>query len=94
VRVEWSVRAQLDVLDIADYIEVDNPAAAIAVYREIHQQVAALAAHPRMGRRGRVRGTRELVINRTPYVAAYRIMGDVARIVAVRHSARRWPGAL
>jgi hypothetical protein len=34
-----------------------------------------------MGRTGRAPGTRELVINRTPYVAIYRVKRDSIQIV-------------
>jgi toxin ParE1/3/4 len=35
--------------------------------------------------------TRELVITRTPYIAPYRIEGDVVRILRVIHGAQIWP---
>ena len=51
---------------IIDYIAEDSPQAAIEQGDEIERQVERLLEHPRLGRPGRVRGTRELVINRTP----------------------------
>jgi addiction module RelE/StbE family toxin len=47
---------------------------------------AGLEAHPRMGRPGRVRGTRELIVGK--YVLVYRTAEDVV-IVSVIHGARR-----
>ena len=44
-----------------------------------------------MGRAGRVNGTRELVVSRTPYVVVYRIRGQEVCIVRVLHTAQRWP---
>jgi len=44
-----------------------------------------------MGRRGRVGGTRELVIPSQPYIIAYRIRGQTIHILAVLHGARKWP---
>jgi toxin ParE1/3/4 len=44
-----------------------------------------------MGRPGRIDGTRELVINSTPYIAAYRIEGETVRILRVLHGAQQWP---
>jgi plasmid stabilization system protein ParE len=44
-----------------------------------------------MGRPGRIEGTRELVISRTPYIAAYRIAGDNVRVLRVLHGAQQWP---
>ena len=46
---------------------------------------------PYLGRAGRVTGTRELVMSRTPYIVAYRIHADVLEVLAVVHGARRWP---
>ncbi len=46
-----------------------------------------------MGRIGRVVGTRELIITRTPFILPYRIQGNQIEILAVVHAARRWPEA-
>jgi toxin ParE1/3/4 len=46
---------------------------------------------PRSGRPGRVEGTRELVITRTPYIVTCRIIGDAVRILRVLLSSRQWP---
>jgi toxin ParE1/3/4 len=50
-----------------------------------------LRAHPEIGRRERVEGTRELAIPNTPFVVAYRIAARRIEILAVIHGARRWP---
>ncbi len=76
---------------IFDYIEADSPRAAVAVDDRIEAQVDRLIDTPEAGRVGRVAGTRELVLNRTPYIAAYRIDGKVVRILRVLHAARQWP---
>ncbi|WP_425194963.1 type II toxin-antitoxin system RelE/ParE family toxin [Paraburkholderia phenazinium] len=56
-----------------DHIAEDSPAAALAVDEEIESQADTLVQHPQLGRHGRVSGTRELVIARTPYIAVYAI---------------------
>jgi toxin ParE1/3/4 len=53
-----------------------------------------LADNPHMGRPGRVPGTRELVVTRTPYIVPYRVRGDTLEILRVYHGARRWPDTL
>ena len=57
----------------------------------IEEAVRRLADHPRMGRPGRVKGTRELVISGTPYVIAYRVKRDAVVILRLLHGAQRWP---
>ena len=91
MRLEWSIFAQTDRDAIFDYIEEDSPQAAITVDDRIRAQVSRLARYPQSGRPGRVAGTRELVIHRTPYIAAYRIAGDTVRILRVLHGAQPWP---
>jgi len=94
VRVEWSVLALADRDAIFDYIEAQNPRAAARIDTRISNAVDLLARFPEMGRIGRVEGTRELVISRTPYIAAYQITGDTVRILRVLHGAQLWPESL
>jgi len=91
MRLEWSIFAQADRDTIFDYIEADRPQAAITVDNRIRAQVEGLARFPESGRHGRVAGTRELVIQRTPYIVAYRITRDTVRVLRVLHGAQQWP---
>ncbi len=91
MKLEWSAWAQADREAIFDYIEADNPHAAAAVDKRISDRVNTLRRLPSSGRPGRVEGTRELVITRTSYIIAYRVIGDAVRILRVLHSSRLWP---
>lgn len=91
MRVRWLRRALRDLDEIQDYIAADSPAAAFGLVNDIiHRTELLLAANPRLGRLGRVRGTRELVVGGTEYIVAYRIT-DSVEILAVVHGARDWP---
>ena len=94
MRVEWLPIAERDRESQIAYIGDRNPWAAIDVDDAIEAAVGLLAAHPRMGRPGRHKGTRELVVTSTPYVIAYRIEGNVVVILRVLHGAQRWPKQL
>lgn len=89
--LEWSVFAIADREAIFDYIEADSPRAAALIDDRIEVGVGGLATFPEMGRMGRIEGTRELVIQRTPYIAAYCIMGDSVRLLRILHGAQLWP---
>lgn len=91
MRQEWSPLAVEDRSRIFDYIEQDNPRAAATVDDRIREQAGMLAKFSESGRPGRIEGTRELVIAGTPYIAAYRILGDTIRILRVLHGAQHWP---
>ena len=79
---------------IFDYLEADSPRAAILIDDRIEAQVELLIDTPEIGRPGRIEGTRELVIQRTPYIVAYRIDRDTVRILRVLHGAQEWPDEL
>lgn len=91
MRLEWLPQALIDFNEIIDYIAEDNPLAAIEQGDEIETQVAGLLDNRHQGRSGRVKGTRELVIVRTPYIAAYRIKEEAIQILRLFHGARLWP---
>jgi toxin ParE1/3/4 len=82
------VWAQADRDVIFDTIEADNSRTAVVVDKRSSDRVDVLRRLPRSGRPGRVEGTRELVITRTPYIVAYRIIGDTVRILRVLHNSR------
>jgi toxin ParE1/3/4 len=94
VRLEWLVFARADRDAIFDTIEADNPRAAVAVDNRIQALAETLLRFPHSGRPGRIEGTRELIISRTPYIAAYRVAGDSVRILRVLHGAQLWPDNL
>jgi len=91
MRVRWLLRAVEDLEDIRDYIALDNPAAAQKEIEKILDFVSGLSDNPGVGRMGRVPKTREFVIPKSPYIAAYRIKGDIVEILRVLHGARKWP---
>lgn len=82
-----------DLVAARAYIARDNSAAADTQVARVLTAVAGLLQFPEMGRPGRRAGTRELIVSRTPYVAAYRLRGDAIEILRVLHGRQRWPDA-
>ncbi|AZE99490.1 YafQ toxin protein [Pseudomonas orientalis] len=91
MKLEWSPWALKDRDAIFDFIEQDNPRAAVNIDSRIAEQTQRLIQFPESGRIGRCLGTRELLIDRTAYIAAYRIYDDRVRILRVLHEAQSWP---
>lgn len=91
MNIVWSPEAIEDLAALHAYIVEDNPAAAQRVLLGIIRNVEVLAEHPHMGRPGRVAGTRELVVPRTPYIVPYRVRDSRVQVLRVYHAARRWP---
>jgi toxin ParE1/3/4 len=91
----WTLEATQDRDEIYDYIEADNPAAALALDELFAEKAGRLVDHPGLGRLGRVAGTRELVAHQN-YILVYDVAGDlvrVLRVLRVLHAARQWPPA-
>ena len=89
--LEWSIRSSLNVAEIRDYIANENPQAAQSVLHEIRRVANNLCAFPMLGHAGRRTGTRELVINRYPYLIIYRLSAKKVHILAVVHQSRKHP---
>ena len=89
----WLAKARTNRTDAIDHIARENPRAALDQLEEIAQQSDLLADFPEMGRIGRGRGTRELVINHTPFILVYRVQPRAKRIEILRllHGAQKWP---
>lgn len=91
MKLAWLAAALADRRAIYDYIEPDNPAAALEVDEHIRDQAARLLDHPDLGRGGRVAGTRELILGRYEYLLVYRRAGKTVEILRVLHQRQQWP---
>jgi len=92
--IRWTRRALARLDQIGAYIAQDNPEAAARVISRIVTAVDALAEQPAMGRAGRLKSTRELVLADIPYIIAYRVTDSHVDVLTVIHAAQHWPEAL
>ena len=93
MRVRW-LRQALANLDIeAKTLAQDSPSAAAEMFAAVKSQVEALADFPAIGRPGRVPGTRELVVDRYPYLVPYRVVDGELHLLRVFHTRRKPPPA-
>ena len=60
----------------------------------MHNIELLLPENPQIGRPGRVPGTRELIIPKTPFIVPYRLQGNAIQILRIYHGARRGPETL
>jgi addiction module RelE/StbE family toxin len=91
MRIRWSFEALSDLESIRAYIAQERPAAARKIALRIREAAMRLERFPLSGRRGRVAGTRELIVPGTSYICAYTVQSDEVRIAAVLHGKRLWP---
>ncbi|MGM0429896.1 MAG: type II toxin-antitoxin system RelE/ParE family toxin [Pseudomonadota bacterium] len=86
----WTPEAIQDREDIYDYIEVDNPTAALALDELFSEKASRLAEHPDLRRLGRVADTLELVAHQN-YVLVYDVIRTQVRVLRVLHATQQWP---
>ncbi|TDR80092.1 type II toxin-antitoxin system RelE/ParE family toxin [Paludibacterium purpuratum] len=91
MQVRWLKQAIRNLAKEVDHIAAENPSAARSLTKAIRESTNNLMTFPAQGRPGRVPGTRELVVDGTPYLIPYRVKGDVVQILRVFHIRRKLP---
>jgi len=94
MEILWQKRAISDLHHIAEYIRQDNSAAAEKTGAVIEAAARNLIRYPEIGRVGKEPGTRELIVNGTPYFVVYRISGNAVQILRILHGKQKWPYSL
>jgi plasmid stabilization system protein ParE len=91
VQLKWTDLADIDLDKIEAHIAKENsPLIAIDVVMSIVDSVdLILPDHPRAGRQGRLKHTRELVIDGVPFIVIYRenMSTNTVEILRVLHDA-------
>ena len=83
MNILWSPEAIADPSSPRAYIAEDNPSAARRiVFHIMHNIELLLPENPQIGRPGRVPGTRELIIPKTPFIVPYRLQEMRSRFCA------------
>lgn len=77
-------------MEIIDYIEQRNAAAAQSLFSAIVQSAESLPLMPYLFRPGRVAGTREHVVHPN-YIVVYQVGSDVIDVLRVLHSRQQYP---
>lgn len=89
----WADGIRADYLSSLEYLAARNPSAARNLNQLVDTTILALAETP-MGRRGRVAGTYETVLQKFPYIIAYALdpapEGEKLVILGVIHTSRDW----
>jgi toxin ParE1/3/4 len=79
--------AEANLLHIIEYIAEDNVAAALSLAKLIRIRAEQLSEPPTLFRKGRVRGTREMVVHPN-YVVVYRVRARLKRVEILRVATR------
>lgn len=92
MQLKWTDLAVADLDRIEEHIRKENSTAVAidVVLNVIDSGELILSDHPQAGRIGRVKDTRELVIDGIPFIVIYRVTHEL-QILRVLHDAQQWP---
>ena len=85
--INWSPRAARQLWSVWEYIAADNSEVADRVIVRIREAVYMLTVHPQLGRPGRFRNRRELVVD--SWVVIYGVRKDEIFVISIKHGAQR-----
>jgi toxin ParE1/3/4 len=91
MKVIWSASAVRHLQEAVEYIQAESAGGATATRRRILETVVRIGQMPHSGRAGRVDGTREAVVPRSPYIVVYQYSAQAVEILGIWHAARLWP---
>ncbi|EGU43681.1 plasmid stabilization system [Vibrio ichthyoenteri ATCC 700023] len=83
MQIKWLKRALINLEQSAEYLHENNSRASRKFVQEVYDLTNLLKKNPAMGRVGRVFGTRELVLNKFPYLIPYRVKYNCIEILRV-----------
>jgi toxin ParE1/3/4 len=83
MQIKWLKKALINLEHSAEYLQEQNPQSARDFVKEVHELTELLKANPAMGRPGRVFGTRELILQKFPYLIPYRVKDNRIEILRV-----------
>jgi plasmid stabilization system protein ParE len=91
MKLRFTPRATVNLIEIADYLHARNPAAARRVRAAIYDSLQNLILFPQVGRRQKTEGVRKFVTRKYAYLVYYTIdeAADEIIILNVKHPARR-----
>lgn len=91
MKVLWSAASVRHLQEVVEYIQGESVVGAITIRRRILETVRRIGQLPRSGRIGRIDGTREAVVPRTPYIVVYQVAVQTVEILGIWHTSRLWP---
>ena len=91
MKVIWSAASERHLQEVVEYLQGESAAGAVTIRRRILETVRRVGQMPYSGRIGRIDGTREAVVPRSPYIVVYQVSAQTVDILGIWHGARLWP---
>jgi toxin ParE1/3/4 len=86
-----TIRALQTLSEVLRYYEDQQNGLGTRFLRSYDEQIERLRDMPKIGRIGRVFGTRELVMQNFPFLVVYRIRKEYLEIINLIHQSKNYP---
>lgn len=90
-RIRWAPAAAHDLELVAAYLRENHPHFLQSTIEKLYRAANSLKQFPNRGRRGKLEGTRELVLAPLPYVVVYSVEQQLVNILRIMHTSPDWP---
>ena len=91
MKAVWTRTAIRDLTNAREYIARENPDAAREIALKIVDATQRIIRFPELGRVGRAKDTRELIVSGTQYLIVYRFKKNAIHFLRVLHGHQKWP---
>lgn len=91
MKLRWTPNAAEDLESIYVYLREHRPEWAESTIRSLYRTALSLRTMSDRGRTGKMPGTKELVLDRMPYIIVYRISGQVVELIHFNHTSQNRP---
>ncbi len=85
MRIRWTPPAAQD---MQGNLKERHPQYRLPTMRKLYRKIQSLKQTPRIGRSGRIEGTREILFTPLPYIAVYRVEGEIVEVWRIWHAAQ------
>ena len=94
--IKWSEHADDDLAEIlASFLNLDEEERGKRIVSLIIKSTTGLVRYPLSGKPGRMQGTRELILQKLPYILVYRALSpEILEVARVLHTSKLWPESL
>lgn len=89
LNILWTKRALANLESELDYYGQINPILAKELTLIIQKSINSISHMPAIGCAGKKIGMRELIVDKYPYILAYRVRNNVLEVLAIIHQKRK-----
>lgn len=91
MKIIWARPAKNSFVNHIEYLLARTPSGALNVKLAVLDAIKLLEDTPFRGRLGRWADTRELIVEKYPYIVAYGLKVDIIEILYIHHTRQDWP---